>query len=93
MDWTKIGAGATLGMARFHLTPDDFMWTNTVCILGRLPDGGVLLDSILGGSRLSRLESNLKNVQLEIENTAQGDQEEILESARERENTDLLPSN
>jgi len=89
MDWTKVGASATLGMTRFHLTSEKFMWTNTVCILGCLPDGGVLLDSILGGPRLSRLESKLTHVQLEKalqENTAQAGREEN-GSAPERENT------
>ena len=92
MDWTKIGAGATLGMTRFHLTWNDFMWKNTICILGRLPDGDVLLDSILGGPRLSRLETKLTQVQLEKglqENTAQAENG----SAPERENVDLPPSN
>ncbi|KAF8626904.1 hypothetical protein AX15_004633 [Amanita polypyramis BW_CC] len=65
MDWPRIGARLTLGMARFHATPDDFVWTNTVCIIGRLPDGSVLLDSILGGMPLSRLESKVMHLQAE----------------------------
>lgn len=75
MDWTRIGGRAMLGVTRYHLTPDDFMWTNTVCILGRFPDGGILLDSVLGGSRLSRLESKVKNMQLQ-DGTAEDDRAE-----------------
>ena len=65
MDWTKIGGRATLGMARYHLTTDDSMWKNFVCILDRLQDGSILLDSVLDESRLNRLESKVMNVQLE----------------------------
>jgi hypothetical protein len=65
MDWTKIGGRATLGVARYHLTPDDSMWKNSVCILDRLPDGSILLDSVLDEPRLSRLESKVMNMQLE----------------------------
>lgn len=65
MDWTKIGGRATLGVARYHLTPGDSMWKNSVCILDRLSDGSILLDSVLDRSRLSRLESKVLNMQLE----------------------------
>ncbi|KAK2462315.1 hypothetical protein APHAL10511_005621 [Amanita phalloides] len=72
MDWSGIGGHVTLGMARFHLTPDDFMWTNTICILDKLSDGSVLLDTVLGGQRLSRLESKIMESRPEkvLENSA-----------------------
>ncbi|KAM6495456.1 hypothetical protein JOM56_008162 [Amanita muscaria] len=56
MDWRHIGAQLTLALSHFHLTPNDFIWTNSACIVGKLTDGSILLDSILADLPLRKLE-------------------------------------